>query len=159
MDQLSPGGVAGRSSQRFAWDMSLLFSPDDKASYTMKVQVRNLSASILALPHPLSITLTAGKVAVVSVSDQEWKVVQASPQVARLVQARLLAFSPLAAPEPAALVVIAEVKAAPVVEAPKAVIAEAPAPEAPAPEAEAPEAEAPAVEAIVEEQPKKKKKK
>ncbi len=143
----------------------------------MKVQVINLSAGILALPHPLSITLTAGKATVVSISDQEWKVVQASPQVARLVQARLLSFSPLAAPKPVAPV-LAEVKAAPVVEAPKVVAVEAPAPEAeapaPAPEAEAPavepeapavepeapavEAEAPAVEAVVEE-PKKKKKK
>ena len=120
----------------------------------MKVQVINLSAGILALPHPLSITLTAGKATVVSISDQEWKVVQASPQVARLVQARLLSFSPLAAPKPVAPV-LAEVKAAPVVEAPKVVAVEAPAPE---PEAPAPEPEAPAVEAVVEE-PKKKKKK
>lgn len=122
----------------------------------MKVHARNLSSGLLALPHPLSATLAGGKGIVVSLSDPEWKAVQSSPQILRLVQSRMLSLAPIdvpaapAPPAPAPEPVIEQ--PAPVAEEPKV---EEPAAE-PAVEQPAPE---PAVEEPKAEEPKKKKKK
>ena len=129
----------------------------------MKITVANLSSNTLAVPFPLNVTLTSGKSVVVVLKDAEWKAVQSSVPVNRLIQAKMLALSihqdtpvvALAAPEAPAKV---EPPKAPA-KAPKApVVAEAPKPE-PVAEAPKPEPEAaPAVDPAVDEKKPSKKK-
>ena len=138
----------------------------------MKITVANLSSNTLAVPFPLNVTLTGGKSAVVVLKDAEWKAVQSSAPVNRLIQAKMLALSihrdPVvapAAPEAPAKVEPPKApakapKAPVVVEAPKPEpVVEAPAVESPVVEASEPEAApAPAVApAIDEKKPSKKK--
>lgn len=103
----------------------------------MKVQVVNISSGLVAVPAPISITLAAGKMAVVSLSDPDWRAVQTSPAFSRLFKARMLSVTPMDAPV-----------------APAPEPAPAPAPEpAPTPEVKVEEPPAPAPEVKVEESP------
>jgi outer membrane biosynthesis protein TonB len=137
----------------------------------MKVKVSNISSGLLALPAPLSVTLAAGRGALLSLSEPEWKAVCASPAIARLIQTRMLSMAAVqeAPPAPKPVVVVEAPK--PVVEEPKVepvAPVEEPKAEEPAPEpkvepvapVEEPKAEEPASEpAAPVEEPKKKKKK
>jgi outer membrane biosynthesis protein TonB len=143
----------------------------------MKVKVSNISSGLLALPAPLSVTLAAGRGALLSLSEPEWKAVCASPAIARLIQTRMLSMAAVqeAPPAPKPVVVVVEAPKPVVVEAPKPVVeepkvepvapveepkAEEPAPEPKVAPVEEPKAEEPASEpAAPVEEPKKKKKK
>jgi hypothetical protein len=64
----------------------------------MKIKVANLTSGPLALPSPLVMTLAgggAGKSAIVSVSDADWRTMQTSPSFAKLVRARQLSMAPI----------------------------------------------------------------
>jgi outer membrane biosynthesis protein TonB len=137
----------------------------------MKVKVSNISSNLLALPAPLSVTLAAGRGALLSLSEPEWKAVCASPAIARLIQTRMLSMAAVqeAPPAPKPVVVVVE-SPKPVVEEPKveepAAPVEEPKAEEPVEEPKAeepveePKAEEPASEpAAPVEEPKKKKKK
>ena len=128
----------------------------------MKITVANLSSNTLAVPFPLNVTLTGGKSAVVVLKDAEWKAVQSSAPVNRLIQAKMLALSihrdPVVAPAAPEAPAKVEPPKAPA-KAPKPEpVAEAPKPE-PVAEAPKPEPEAaPAVEPAVDEKKPSKKK-
>jgi outer membrane biosynthesis protein TonB len=137
----------------------------------MKVKVSNISSGLLALPAPLSVTLAAGRGALLSLSEPEWKAVCASPAIARLIQTRMLSMAAVQEAPPAPKPVVAVEAPKPVVEEPKVepvAPVEEPKAEEPAPEpkvepvapVEEPKAEEPASEpAAPVEEPKKKKKK
>ncbi len=57
----------------------------------MKIRVANLSSNLLVVPSPLNLTLTGGKSVVAVLKEQDWKAVQTSPAVQRLLQAKMLA--------------------------------------------------------------------
>ncbi len=137
----------------------------------MKVKVSNISSGLLALPAPLSVTLAAGRGALLSLSEPEWKAVCASPAIARLIQTRMLSMAAVQEAPPVPKPVVAVGAPKPVVEEPKVepvAPVEEPKAEEPAPEpkvepvapVEEPKAEEPASEpAAPVEEPKKKKKK
>ena len=129
----------------------------------MKLIVANLSSNTLAVPAPLNVTLTGGKSVVVVLKDADWKIVQTSEPIRRLVNAKMLAVTPEAAPVVVAAAPAPAPKAAPKAPEPEpepVVAAPAAEPEAPVeaapvePEAAPEEAPAP-----VEDDKKSKKKK